>query len=127
MVNSTEDPTDAFDQVVEIANHHDARLTLLMVVNPIPAYVNRLTPFTIHKTRVKRIKEQFRHLKARHAGLQKVETKILIGTPFIRIIQQVLSLDHDLVVKSTEDERGMVAKLFSSTDMHLLRNCPCPV
>ncbi len=56
-----------------------------------------------------------------------IDTKVLVGKPFIEIIRQVLSDDHDLMIKSADADRGLREMLFSSTDKHLMRKCPCPV
>lgn len=55
-----------------------------------------------------------------------IETKILVGTPFLEIIREVLSGAHDLVVKMPENLHW-AHRFFGSDDMHLLRKCPCPV
>lgn len=54
-----------------------------------------------------------------------VETKLLVGTPFIEIIRQVLRGGHDLVVKGAHRAPGR--RYFPGADMHLLRKCPCPI
>ncbi len=51
----------------------------------------------------------------------------LNGTPFRAIIQAVLHEEHDLVIVKAEDEGILKKMLFSSTSMHLIRECPCPV
>jgi nucleotide-binding universal stress UspA family protein len=55
-----------------------------------------------------------------------IETRVLVGTPFLEVIREVLSSKHDLVVKTAEDPEWL-DRLFGSDDMHLLRKCPCPV
>jgi nucleotide-binding universal stress UspA family protein len=60
------------------------------------------------------------------AGIQ-VQSEILYGVPFIKIIQKVLKDHHDLVM-ITADGSGVIKQtLFGSTTMHLMRKCPCPV
>lgn len=56
----------------------------------------------------------------------KLETKILIGTPFLEIIREVLRNERDLVIKVPE-RLDWLDRFFGSDDMHLLRKCPCPV
>ena len=56
----------------------------------------------------------------------KIKTKILVGTPFLEIIREVLSGLHDLVIKMPESQHW-AHRFFGSDDMHLLRKCPCPV
>ncbi len=57
----------------------------------------------------------------------KVTTKALTGIPFLEIIREVVKGKHDLVIKASEGRGGVSRWLFGSTDLHLLRKCPCPV
>lgn len=56
-----------------------------------------------------------------------VEVAVLGGIPFIEIIRRVQSLGHDLLVKEARPVGRTRELLFGSTDMHLMRKCPCPV
>jgi len=56
----------------------------------------------------------------------KIKTKVLVGTPFLEIIREVLRNGRDLVIKIPETQ-DWLDRLFGSDDMHLLRKCPCPV
>lgn len=47
--------------------------------------------------------------------------------PFEAIIQQVQEHQHDLVIKSTQKHHLIQSFIFTPTDWHLLRKCPCPV
>lgn len=49
------------------------------------------------------------------------------GTPFLEVIREVLRHGRDLIDKSTEEDPDLMRWLFGTTDMHLLRKCPCPV
>jgi len=55
-----------------------------------------------------------------------IQTKVLIGTPFLEITREVLRNGHDLLIKIPETQVWL-DRLFGSDDMHLLRKCPCPV
>ena len=77
------------------------------------------------------IKERWNQLEklvksARKKEIQ-ISTKVLVGTPFLEIIREVLRNHHDLVIKSVEGKSTAKQLLFGSTDMHLMRKCPCPV
>lgn len=63
------------------------------------------------------------HTDAGHA----IYTKVATGTPFIEVVQAVQRNGHDLVMKVAQHDNGLAPALFGSTDMHLLRKCPCPV
>ena len=56
----------------------------------------------------------------------KVQTRVLVGTPFLEIIREILRNGHDLVIKTAENQDWQ-DRLFGSDDMHLLRKCPCPL
>ncbi|PJG59227.1 universal stress protein UspE [Aeromonas cavernicola] len=47
--------------------------------------------------------------------------------PFESIIQEALEQHHDLVVKATHHHNFLQTFIFTPTDWHLLRKCPCPV
>jgi nucleotide-binding universal stress UspA family protein len=56
----------------------------------------------------------------------EIQSEILIGVPFLEIIQEVLRMRHDVVIKIPE-QWDWLDRVFGSDDMHLLRKCPCPV
>ena len=47
--------------------------------------------------------------------------------PFEAIIQEIISEKHDLVLKMAHQHDKLEAVIFTPTDWHLLRKCPCPV
>lgn len=57
----------------------------------------------------------------------RAEAEILFGRTFIQAIVRVLRQQHDLLVKTARSHAMPGAALFGSTDLHLLRKCPCPV
>jgi nucleotide-binding universal stress UspA family protein len=52
---------------------------------------------------------------------------VLVGKPFLEIIRKALRNKHDLVIKAAQEDAGLKTMIFGSTDMHLMRKCPCPV
>ncbi|GHF90857.1 universal stress protein UspE [Thalassotalea marina] len=47
--------------------------------------------------------------------------------PFEPIIEQVLHNGYDIVIKGTHEHDKLKAVIFTPTDWHILRKCPCPV
>lgn len=47
--------------------------------------------------------------------------------PFESIIEQVIKQGYDLVIKSTHQHDKFKSVVFTPTDWHILRKCPCPV
>lgn len=76
------------------------------------------------------IKEEQNHLQQFVTHLQQggiqANSKTLFGVPFITIIHEVITNNHDLVLISAGRKKG-TDKWLGSTIMHLLRKCPCPV
>jgi universal stress protein E len=66
-----------------------------------------------------------------HAYLESgVEIDIKVvwhNRPYEAIIQEVLNHQHDLVLKMAHQHDRLEAVIFTPTDWHLLRKCPCPV
>jgi len=47
--------------------------------------------------------------------------------PFETIIEKVLSEGYDIVIKGTHQHDKLKSVIFTPTDWHILRKCPCPV
>lgn len=56
-----------------------------------------------------------------------VDVQILAGKEFIEIIRYVQRENIDLVIKEVEEDKRFAAMFFGSTDLRLLRKCPCPL
>ncbi|HBZ15619.1 universal stress protein UspE [Pantoea sp. NPDC088449] len=66
-----------------------------------------------------------------HAYLEagvEIEIKVVWhNRPYEAIIQEILAHQHDLVLKMAHQHDRLEAVIFTPTDWHLLRKCPCPV
>jgi universal stress protein E len=51
---------------------------------------------------------------------------VRVGTPYEEVLRAVLTNGHDLVVKPAENP-SFPKRVYRSTDLRLLRECPCPV
>ncbi len=122
----------ALKRAVRLTEENQAQLTLVGVVEKLPEDAG--TPVKGMSASEVRDRVTEQHLKElanltapiEEKGIQ-IRTKVLVGTPFIEIIREVLRNEHDLVIKSTHGKAGRKATLFRSTDMQLMRACPCPV
>ncbi len=47
--------------------------------------------------------------------------------PFEAIVERVINDDYDLVIKGTHQHDKLKSVVFTPTDWHILRKCPCPV
>ncbi|MEW6992257.1 universal stress protein UspE [Colwelliaceae bacterium 6441] len=58
----------------------------------------------------------------------KIDTKVIWhNRPFEPIIEQVLHHGFDIVIKGTHQHDKLKSVIFTPTDWHILRKCPCPV
>lgn len=122
-------------RAIWLAKANDARLTLVDAVEGAPGELTRtfgaLPGHRAHEIEHELV-EFHRSRLADIAGPMKsegIETAehVLQGVPFVEIIRKVLRDGHDLVMKGAAGEIVERSLLFASTDLHLLRKCPCPV
>ncbi len=129
VVDEQADYSAALKRGITLARNNQARLTVCAVVDAVPddmqVAITAVTPAELHEIAVSEKRGWLDEaVKSVAADGVPLETKVLIGKPFIEIIRQVLGYDHDLIIKCAEGLRNI---LFGSTDMHLMRKCPCPV
>lgn len=110
--------TSALARAVSLADRHEAELT---VVSTLPKVEPENQDEEIAFQRL-----ALQELVASHGQNQHILTDVLTGPAFQAIIRTVLSKGYDLVIKAAENP-SFLQRLFGSTDMHLLRKCPCPV
>ncbi len=61
------------------------------------------------------------------AGLSIDVSVVWHNRPFEAVVKAVLDHDYDLVIKGTHDHDILKSMIFTPTDWHILRKCPCPV
>jgi nucleotide-binding universal stress UspA family protein len=121
----------AFLRAAHIARLNEARLTLALTLEDAPidlgGHPDALLADTWWTLR-QSVGEQLDELlvSLRQAGIDS-GSLILGGTPFIELARAVQQLEIDLLIKSSLPVSGTRDLLFGSTDMHLMRKCPCPV
>lgn len=120
----------ALDIAVRLAENNQANLAVLDVAERITAGIGmpeggpisaelQAAVVSAHEQDLESLVEPYRE----RINLQ---TEILVATPFLGIIREVLRNEYDLVIKTVETWDWQ-DRLFGSDDMHLLRKCPCPV
>ena len=130
VVNDQKLSRPSLGRAVTLAENNQASLTVVHVVERISAGIgmpaggpisNELQAALIHNHQqvLETLVEPYRQRVT-------IETKVLVGTPFLAIVREVLGCERDLVVK-VPDQHDWLDRWFTSDDMHLLRKCPCPV
>ncbi len=68
------------------------------------------------------------YLAAPQAGGISIDVKVVWhNRPFEAVVHAVLEDGYDLVIKGTHDHDVLKSMIFTPTDWHILRKCPCPV
>ncbi len=88
----------AFHHAVGLAERNDARLTVILVMERMPAYLTRLTPHLLRQARARELQDALDRLCKWAAGRVEIEARIIEGKPFLEIIREVLRNGRDLVI-----------------------------
>lgn len=132
VVDESTDYSAALKRGATLARNNQAGLTLCTIVDTVPSEVRMgvitVTPREVLDIATAKKREWLEDAanSSTTAGVS-IDTKVLVGRPFLEIIRQVLRNDHDLIIKCADADSGLREILFSSTDKHLMRKCPCPV
>lgn len=110
---------DALNQAMMLAKANEAKLTVVDLAEEGRHSFNSI------KERERRLQRLVPAIRA--DSVEDVEARVLVGTPFLEIIREVLRNEHDLVIASAEGGSIVKAVFFGSTVTHLIRKCPCPV
>ena len=132
VVDERTDYSAALKRGAALARKNQARLTVCTIVDTVPSEVQigavRITPHQVLDVATSKKREWLEDaVNSVAVDNVSIDKKVLTGKPFIEIIRQVLRNDHDLIIKCADADSGLRERLFSSTDKHLMRKCPCPV
>ncbi len=119
----------AFQKALSLAQHNQADLTLIHIVDfPQASSLLGDTPYKKLKNALIEERENDLDDVIRQAAKgMNITRKIIEGSMFPGIIMEVLRHRYDLVIKCAEEKSSLYERVFGSSDMHLLRKCPCPV
>ena len=122
--------TTALDKAVALVRQNGARLTLFSVLKK-PHGIHGYGKSIAQEQHASAIAERREWLRGLIVPLQHEDIDVVInvaeGISFLEIIRQVLREQHDLVITTAEETKGIRARVFGATSMHLMRKCPCPV
>jgi len=122
--------TDAFERAVTLAENNQAQLTVVSTLESMPVgyepNIQNISLSGLEKSLADKLLSQLENLVAPARKKIQINVKILTGKAFLQIIREAIRNNIDLVIKTAE-EGGIADRVFGSTDLHLLRKCPCPV
>ncbi len=120
------------ERATSLASNNHAKLTAMHVERELTGTSLITSPgspaMKLQDLVVKEYQSQLKTFVApvKKAGV-RVAMKVVVGTPFLEIIREVIVQKHDLVMMTAEGKGGLKERLFGSTSLHLMRKCPCPV
>jgi nucleotide-binding universal stress UspA family protein len=130
VLNPEVEVTATVDKAVSLARQNNARMTLFSVVEKHPElrrYPEKPPLDVMREITAERREWLERQLQPiREQGVDALAI-VVAGIPFLEIIHQVLREQHDLVITTAEEKKGLRTRVFGTTSMHLMRKCPCPV
>ncbi len=120
----------ALERAVTLAENNQASLTVIAVAERMAAGIGMPDggPISadLQAALVSAHEQELESLIEPYRQRIKMQARVLVGTPFLEIIREVLRDGRDLVIKTVE-AWDWQDRFFGSDDMHLLRKCPCPV
>ena len=129
-VDFSECARKALQYAIPLARQHDARISLLYVIQP-PAYVGAEFGTTLYpsdvETRATSEKKLAELIAAEVCGQVAAESLVRSGPPAIEIIAAAKELDADVIVISTHGYTGLTHVFLGSVAEHVVRRAPCPV
>ena len=107
------------EQAVSLARRNAARLTLVNVLEDYPHCADVLREARKRLSRIEPWVAQ--------EGVPDIATTVLVGTPHLEIIREVMHQEHDLVLLNADAPRRLRDVIFGDMARSLMRKCPCPV
>jgi len=117
-----------FHYALAIAARHGATVELLHVTES-SAYANDppLEGDEAGKTLEDRLRAQLREIAESADTDVLIETALLVGIPYVKIVNHAKTWPADLIVIGTHGRTGMKHLLIGSVAEKVVRSSPCPV
>jgi len=133
IIDATHDDQKALKRAVELANKTDASITAFLTIYDFSyEMTTMLSSEEREAMRTSVINDRLQWMNNQvdaisHPGIN-IDCKVVWhNRPFEQIIEQVLTNGYDIVIKGTHQHDKLKSVIFTPTDWHILRKCPCPV
>tara|TARA_R110001583_G_scaffold45885_1_gene144194 strand:+ start:2804 stop:3790 length:987 start_codon:yes stop_codon:yes gene_type:complete len=123
-------PGPAMARAVSLAENNQADLTVVDVVPVVTAGIcmppGGPISTDLQSAMVSKRLSELESLVAPYQQARDIKIEVLVGQMFLEVIRAVLRNKYDLVIKPAGNP-DFIERLFGSSDMQLLRMCPCQV
>lgn len=123
----------ALKRSIELANHTKASITAFLTIFDFSyEMTTMLSSEERESMRSSVIDDRQEWLKSILNSLNTqgltIHTKVVWhNRPFEAVINEVIKHNHDILIKGTHEHDKLKSVIFTPTDWHILRKCPCPV
>jgi universal stress protein E len=133
VIDAAHDDQKALKRAIELAHKTDASITAFLTIYDFSYEMTTMLSIdereamrtSVINDRLQWLTEQVNTIA--HHGLN-IDCKVVWhNRPFEQIIEQVLTSNYDIVIKGTHQHDKLKSVIFTPTDWHILRKCPCPV
>lgn len=133
VVDPSEDNQKALARAIKLAELHPAQITLFLTIYDLSYEMTTMLSATERDSMQQAVlddrEDWLQHLIIESkTDSEKIATKVIWhNRPYESIIRTVIEGNYDLVVKGTREHDTLKSVIFTPTDWHLLRKCPCSV
>ncbi|WP_296696783.1 universal stress protein [Thiocapsa sp. UBA6158] len=117
----------ALERAVALAAHNQADLAVVAVIPRLHAGIHLsgdgTTSDDLQGAAQAQQRVRLSSLIEPYGRRHRIRTDVLIGTPYLEIVREVLSEGHDLVIRPP-DGAASSGRLIGTDEMNLLRKCP---
>lgn len=115
---------DAFERAVTLAKNNQSQLTVVGIVDDSGPWIARALYNAMLEERHEQVQILVDYVATKN---MEIESKVLVGRASTEIVREVISFQHDLVIKPVDKSGRLKLNIFGGADNKLLRQCPCPV
>jgi universal stress protein E len=133
IIDPTSDFQKALNRAIELATHTGAHLTAFLstfdfsyeMTTMLSSSERENMRLSVIENRAQWLQDLLDEMPSHNVAISC--QVIWHNRPFEAIIEQVVAKKHDLVIKGTHQHDKFKSVIFTPTDWHILRKCPCPV
>lgn len=133
VLDPTAEEQKALDRAIELAEHTACKLTAFVSIYDFSYEMTTMLSgeeresMRLAVLKDREIWAEKLLYSAQQKGIQCDVQVVWHNRPFEAIVKIVQERGYDLVLKGTHDHDTLKSILFTPTDWHILRKCPCPV
>lgn len=131
LLNSKTDISKALEHITVLMYENKTHLKIIELITELPVDIEEVnqnwSSENIHNDVQKQHQQRLDKLVASLREVIEVETMVYLDKTEIDIMPEILSGDHDLLIKEVSPYSGIRNRYFYNIDIQLLRKCQCSI